>query len=138
MRLFFQAVKDAACDVYTAGTCLGEAAGHAGAIADGEDVLEFRLKFLGQDDAGAVEFDFDAVEQRVVVRHAWGDVVECLDHLDDVVEVALRQDEGQIARRCLERRLREALGHAVRIRAAAFHEVTEALDDDAAAEHVRE
>ena len=52
--------------------------------------------------------------------------------------MTLRQHEREIARRRRERRLREALAHSVRIRAAALDEIAVALHDDAAAEHVRE
>ena len=52
--------------------------------------------------------------------------------------LALRQYEREVARRRRERRLREALAQAMRVRAAPLDEVAVALHDDAAAEHVRE
>lgn len=132
----FYAVENTAGDVDTAGTCLREAAGNAGTIADGKDVLERGFEFFGENNAGTVEFDFNTVEQGVIIGHTRGDVVECLDHFDDVVEMPFGQYERQITRRSLQRRFREALRHAVGIGAASFHEVAKALDDDAAAEHV--
>ena len=124
-------------DVNAAGAGLGKSARDAGAVADGENILTVCFEFVCQDDAGTVKLDLDAVEQCVIVCHTRCDVIERLDHFDDIVEMAFRQDEGEIARCRRECRMRETCREAVRIRTASFHEIAVTLDDDTAAEHVR-
>ena len=58
-------------------------------------------------------------------------------HFDDAVENALRDDEREVAGRGGERRGDEGLFDALGRRALAADEIAEALDHDAAAEHVR-
>ena len=81
------------CHIHTAGSCLGEAAGYAGTVTDGEDVFEFRFELIGELYAGTVEFYFYAVEQGVVIGHARGNLVECLNHFDEVIYMPLGQNQ---------------------------------------------
>ena len=46
-----------------------------------------------------IELDLDAIKQRIVVCCTRSDLVKRVDHLDDAVENALRNDQRQIARR---------------------------------------
>ena len=54
------------------------------------------LQLRGELEAGGVELHLRAVEQGVVVGGARGDLVQDIDHLDDVVQLPLGQGEGQI------------------------------------------
>ena len=52
---------------------------------------------MGELEAGGVELDLCAVEQGVVIGGAGGDFIQLIDHLDDVVQLALGQGQGQVA-----------------------------------------
>ena len=112
--------------------------GHARAVADHVQSLVDRLEIVVDLDFHIIKLDLHAVEQRVVVGRAGGDLVEGVDHLDDAVEDALGDHETEIAGRGRERRRDKALGNAGRRASSAAHEIAEALHDDAAAEHVRQ
>ena len=85
-----------------------------------------------------VELDLYAVEQRIVVGSAGGNLVERADHLNDVVQNALGKHEAEIAGRCIQRGRHEGALNAVRGGAAASDQIAEALHDHAAAQHIAE
>ena len=64
-------------------------------------------------------------------------LVQRLEHFLDVLQVAVRQDEGQVARRRIRhRRPHEAPQNALRRRTAAVEKISQPLDNDAAAEDI--
>ena len=87
-------------------------------------------------DLHVIELHFHAVEQRVVVGSAGGDFIQRVNHLNDAVQNALGQHEAQVARGGVQRRHGERLLDALLGAALAADEVAEALDDNAAAQHV--
>ena len=109
----------------------------AAAVADDEQALVRRLQILVDGDLHVVEFDLNAVKQRIVVRRTGGDLVKRVDHLDDAVENALRDDQRQIARRSRQRGGDEGFVDALLRRALAADEIAEALHHHAAAQHIR-
>ena len=108
----------------------------AAAVADDEQALVRRLQILVDGDLHVVEFDLNAVKQRIVVRRTGGDLVKRVDHLDDAVENALRDDQRQIARRSRQRGGDEGFVDALLRRALAADEIAEALHHHAAAQHI--
>lgn len=90
-------------DIDAAGGGVGQGMRDAAAVADDEQALVRRLQILVDGDLHVVEFDLNAVKQRIVVRRTGGDLVKRVDHLDDAVENALRDDQRQIARRSRQR-----------------------------------
>ena len=112
--------------------------GDSAAIPDDVEAFVAGLQVLIDPDLHIVELDFHAVEQGAVVGRAGSDLVEGIDHLDDAVEDPLGQHEGEVAGFRLQGRddkvFRDALGRA----APAADQVTEALYQYAAAEHVGE
>ena len=109
---------------------------HTAAIADDEQPLVARFQMLVQLDLHVVELDLHAVQQRVVIRRAGGDLVERVDHLNDAVQNTLGHDQAQIARRRRERGRDERLIQPLLRAALPADEVAEALHDHAAAEHI--
>ena len=87
--------------------------GDAAAVADDEQALVRGLEVFVDGDLHIIKLDLDAVEQRVVVGRAGGDLVEGVDHFDDAVENALRDDEREVAGRGGERRGDEGLFDAL-------------------------
>ena len=128
--------QNLARDINTARRCVRERVRDAAAIADDIKPLVRRFKVLVERDLHVVELDLHAVEQRVVVCGTRRDLVERVDHLDDAVQNALGQHKAQITGGRRERRRDEAFFDALDRAAAAADEIAEALDDDAAAEHV--
>ena len=77
---------------------LGEAARDAGTVADGEDSSDsLSFKFAAQFKTRGVELDLRAIEQGVVICGAWRDLIQSVDHLDDIVKLPLRKSEAQVA-----------------------------------------
>ena len=75
----------------------------AAAVADDEQALVRCFQILVDGDFHVIELDLDAVKaayRRLLYR---GDLVKRVDHLDDAVENALRDDQRQIARRGRQR-----------------------------------
>ena len=77
--------EDVARDKDAAGRGVGEGMGDAAAVADDVKAAVRGLKVLVERDLHVVELDLNAVEKRVVVRRAGGDLVEGVDHFDDAV-----------------------------------------------------
>ena len=102
--------------------------GHTAAVTDDIQPLVAAFQVLVELDLHIIELDLHAVEQRVDVRGARRDFVEGLDHLDDAVEDALRDDKAEVARRGGQGRDGEAVADAVRRAAPALHQVAEAQD----------
>ena len=52
---------------------------------------------MGQGQPGGVELDLRAIEQGVVVGGTGSQLVQLIDHLNDVVQLPLGQGQGQVA-----------------------------------------
>ena len=110
----------------------------AAAVADDEQPFMAGLQILIQLHAHIVKLDLYAIQQGVVIGRTWRDFVQRIDHLDDVVHLTLRDDEAQIAWRGAQGRGDEAVCDAAYGAALTADQIAEALDDDAAAQHVGE
>lgn len=119
-------------------TCgrVGQRVRDAAAVADNVKPIVAGHEVAVHLDLHVVELHFHAVEQRVVVGSAGGDFIQRVNHLNDAVQNALGQHEAQIARGGVQRRHGERLLDALLGAALAADEVAEALDDNAAAQHV--
>ena len=95
-------VDDAARRDHAGGRGLHQAAGDAGAVADGVQAPDLGLQAPVQLGARAVELHLDPVEQRVARVHAGRQGVHRLQHLHDVAQVAVRQREAEVAGRGAE------------------------------------
>ena len=124
--------------IHAAGRCMGQRVCDTAAVADDIQAFMAGLQVLVDLDFHIVELDFHAVQQRVIVCRAGSDPVERIDHFNDAVQDALWQHEAQIAGRSRERRRHEAFLHTLDRAAAAADQVTEALHDDPASQHVGE
>ena len=94
------------------------------------------LEVIVQRDLHIIELDLYTIKQGILARGAGGDLVKGIDHLDDAVEDALGYDQAQVAGRCRKGGLSERLFNAALCRASAPYKVAEALDDNAAAQHI--
>ena len=94
------------------------------------------LEVLVQLDLHVIELHLHAIEQGVVVGSAGGDLVQGVDHLDDAVQDALGHHQAQVAGGGGQGGGHEALLDALGGGPLAPDQVAEALDDDAAAQHV--
>ena len=83
-----------------------------------------------------VEFDLHAVEQGVVVDGAGGDLIQGVEHFDDAVQNSLGQHQTQIAGGRVQSGGDEGFRNAFGGRPLPTDQVAEALDDDAAAQHI--
>ena len=110
--------------------------GHAAAVADDEQARVAGLEVLVQLDLHVIELHLHAIEQGVVVGGAGGDLVQGVDHLDDAVQDALGHHQAQVAGGGGQGGGHEALLDALGGGPLAPDQVAEALDDDAAAQHV--
>ena len=108
----------------------------AAAVADDEQALVYRLQILVDGDLHVVELDLDAIKERIVVRRSGSNFVERVDHLDDAVENALRDDQRQITRRGRQRWGDKGFVDALLRRALAADQIAEALHHYTAAQHV--
>ena len=95
-----------------------------------------RLQIFVQLDLHVVELYLHAVEQGVVIGGAGGDLIQRIDHLDDAVQNTLGHHQTQVAGSGGQRGGDEALLHPLGRGALATDQVTEPLDDDAAAQHI--
>ena len=124
-------------DINAAGGSVRKRMGDAAAIAnDVKAGMLVGFQFFIHLNLHIVELDLHAVEERIVICGARRDLVERVDHLDDAVQNALGQHKAQITGGRRERRRDEAFFDALDRAAAAADEIAEALDNDAAAEHV--
>ena len=92
---------------------------------------------MGQLDPGGVELHLRAVEQGVVVGRAGGQLVQGVDHLDDIVQLPLGQGQGQVPR---HRRRQggpdEGVAQPVLVGADARRQIPEPLDQHAPRQHI--
>ena len=126
------------CDIYT--TCGGvrQGVGDTTAVTDDvESVVTGHEVFIDLD-LHVVELNLDTVEQGVVIGGTRCDLVEGVDHLDDAVEDTLWEYEAQITGSCVQGRYSERLPDTLLGTPLTTDEITEALHDDTAAEHVAE
>ena len=92
--------QNIAGDINAAGGSVRKRMGDAAAIAnDVKAGMLVGFQFFIHLNLHIVELDLHAVQQRVVVGRAGGDLVEGVDHFDDAVENALRDDEREVAER---------------------------------------
>ena len=127
---------DLSCDVDAACGSVGEGVGDAGAVADDEEAGDSGFEVGVYFDFHVIEFDFDAVEEGIVVSGAGCDLIEGVDHFDNAVEDTFGNDEGEVAGGSGECRGDEVFLDARNGASSAADEVAEALDHDAAAEHI--
>ena len=105
-------------------------------VADHIEAGMVGLKFIAEGHLHVVELDLHAVQKRVIIGSTGRDLVQCVDHFDDPVQDPLGQDQAQVSRRRLERRLDRALRDAGRITPAPALQISEALYDDTASQHI--
>ena len=72
------------------GRGLHEAPGDACAIAGGKEVANARLKVAAEVEARGLELGLDAVEQRMPRCDARCNLVQGIDHLEDIDHVTVR------------------------------------------------
>ena len=126
-------------DFHAGGRRLSEAASDACAVADGEEVRKLGFKLAAQLKTRGVELDLSAIEQGVVICGARRDLIQSVDHLDDIVKLPLRKSKAQVAGNGRgERRTGVGLRQTVLVRAHALNKIAEALNENAAGEHVAE
>ena len=107
------------------------------AVADHIQALVPGLEMLVDFDFHVVELDLDAVQEGIVIGGARGDSVEGVDHLDYAVQNALGQNQREIAGLGLKSGPHEGFLDSLVVAAPAADQIAEALDYDAASEHVR-
>ena len=112
--------------------------GDAAAVADDIQALAAALQILVYGHLHVIELHLDAVEEGIIVGGAGGDLIQGVNHLNDAVQQALRQHQAQITRGRLEGGGHQALVNALLVASAAPDQVAEALDDYAAAQHIRQ
>ena len=119
-----------------AGGSVAEGVGDAAAVTDDVKSLVAALQVGVDLHLHVVELHFHTVEEGIVVGGAGGHFIQGVDHLNDTVQDALGKHQTQITGRCVEGGGQEAALHAAGGRAPAPDQVAEALDDDAAAQHI--
>ena len=110
--------------------------GDAAAVADDVQAGVLGLQVLVYGNLHVVELDLYTIEQGVVVGGARGDLVQGVDHLNDAVQNPLGQYQAQVAGSCVQCGGDEALLHPLGSGALAPDQIAEALDHDAAAQHI--
>lgn len=95
------------------GSRLRQATGDTRTVADGKHIGELSLQLAAEFQPRGVEFDLHAVEQGIVVGCSRSDLVQGVDHLDDVVHMPFGQHQAQIAGGGVEGGLGEALTQPV-------------------------
>ena len=68
-----------------------------GCQRSGQNLQLGGLQLAGEGQTGGVELHLRAVEEGVVVGGTGSDLVQLIDHLDDVVQLPLGQGQGQVA-----------------------------------------
>ena len=117
---------------------MGQAVGDAAAVADDVQARIAGHQVLVQRHLHVVELHLHAVEERVVVGGARRDLVEGVDHLDDPVQDALGEHQGEVPGRGGQRRRDQPLLDPLHRAPPAPDQVPEPLDHDAARQHVAE
>ena len=112
--------------------------GDSAAVTDHVEAFVSGLKMIVHFHFHVIEFHLNAVQEGIVIGCTRCDAVKGVDHLDDAVEYAFRQHEGEVAGLGLERGAHEGLLDSLLVAPASADQVAEALDYHAAAEHVRE
>ena len=95
-----------------------------------------RLQILVQLHFHIVELNLHAVQQRIVVGRAGGDLVQGVDHLDNAVQDSLGNHQAQVPRRRRKGGHHEGPGDAAGRAALAPDQIPKPLDHDAAPQHV--
>ena len=89
--LFF---ADVSGDVHTAGAGMRQGVGDTAAVADDEEALAAGLQVFIYFDLHVLEFDFYAIQQRIIVCRSRSDLIKRIDHLDNAVENTLRKHKA--------------------------------------------
>ena len=110
----------------------------AAAVPDHKQTLVAGLEILVDVDGHVVELDLDAIKQGVITCGTRCNFVEGIDHLDDVVKDALRDNQGQVPGDRFQCRVREGFGDTLRRTPLAADQIAESLQHDTAAQHVRQ
>ena len=119
------------------GPRLGQPPGDPGPVACGEEVGQGGLQMGGELQPGGVELDLRPIEEGVVVGGAWGQLVQGIDHLNDVIQLALGQGQGEVPRHGGgEGGVGGGLAHSVGVGAHPPDLVPKPLDQDAPGQHV--
>ena len=129
-------LRDPSCHVDTAGGGVGQGVGDAGAVADDVQALVAALQILVQGNLHVIELDLHAIQQGIIVGSAGGDLIQGINHFDNAVQDPLGQHQAQVAGGRGQGGTHQPLFNALDRASAAAHQVAEALDDDAAAQHI--
>ena len=108
------------------------------AVPDHKQTLVAGLEIVVDIDGHVVELDLDAIQQGVITCGTWRNLVKGIDHLDDVVQDALRDDQRQVSGDRLQCRVREGFGNTLRRTPLTADQIAESLQHDTAAQHVRQ
>ena len=76
---------------------LGQTTGNTCTIAGGKQIWQLGFQLICQLEPGGIELDLRAVEQCVVVGGARRQLVQLINHFDDIVQLPFWQGQGQIA-----------------------------------------
>ena len=82
------------------------------------------------------EFYLNAIEQGILICSTGGQLVQRIDHLNDVVHMPLGQNQAQVAGGCIQSGLGEALTQTMLVGTNALNEVAKPLHQYAAAQHI--
>ena len=119
------------------GPRLGQPPGDPRPVPGGEEVGQGGLQVGGELQPGGVELHLRPVEEGVVVGGAGGQLVQGVDHLDDVVQLPLGQGQGEVpGHRGGEGGPGGGLAHPVGVGPHPLHQVSEPLDQHPPGQHV--
>ena len=82
---------------------------------------------------GTVEFYFHPVQKRIRVGHTGSNLVQRIDHFNNIVQLPFRQYQAQVSRRRVQGRTRKAFCQPPFIGTAPFDQIPEALQQHASA-----
>ena len=132
-----QAFRDGPGGFDAGGPRLGQTAGDARPVAHGEEAGQGSLQLIGQGQPGGIELDLRPVEQGIIVGGAGGQLVQLVDHFNDIVQLPLGQSQGQVpGHGGGEGGVNEGLAHPVLVGPPAPHQIPEPLDQHAPRQHI--
>lgn len=91
------ALTNHAGGVDTGCTRLGKAASNARAVADGKEIGQLGFQVAIKFQTGTIKLDLYTVKKRIIIGRSWGNLIERVNHFNDVVQMPLWQDKAQIA-----------------------------------------
>ena len=116
---------------------MGQAARDPRAVACGEEIRQGGLQLLRKLETCRVKLHLGTVEQGIVIGGAGGNFVQLLDHLNDIVQLAFGQGEGQIPwNGSGEGGPDSRLAHPMLVGAPSAHQVAEPLNQYPSGQHI--